>query len=128
MRRLDDDSYLDAALRQSLARRTAPSSLKANVLSRIRGESEREAQREARDRFPWQHPWRMHWALGTCAAAAVVALVWSALPLQEEPSNMEAVAMESADLQLAEVLQLAGSKWNRAQEIALSPIQENGND
>lgn len=128
MRRLEDDSYLDAALRQSLARRPAPPSLKAGVLSQIRRESHRDSQRTASDRFSWRLPWRMHWAIGTCAAVAAVALIWTTLPLWEEPSGRQPVAMGSPELQLAEVLQLAGSKWNRAQEIALSPIQENGND
>ena len=124
MRRQDDNAYLEAALRRSLPRRAAPSSLRARVLSEIRNERDLESERTLRGRFPW----RMHWAIGTCATAAVVALVWLTLPLRQDPSDVDAVAMESADRQLAEVLQLAGSKWNRAQEIALSPIQENGND
>lgn len=128
MRRLDDDNYLDAALRQSLARHSAPSSLKPKVLSQIRREMGRESQRADRGLVQWRLPFRMRWAIGTCAATAAVALIWANLPLREEPQAPPAVAMESAELQLAEVLQLAGSKWNRAQEIALSPIQEDGND
>ena len=128
MRRLDDDNYLDAALRQTLARHSAPSSLKPRVLSQIRREIGRESRRTARNLVAWRFPFRMHWAIGTCAATAAVALIWATLPLREEPPIPPAVAMESVELQLAEVLQLAGSKWNRAQEIALSPIQEDGND
>ncbi len=128
MRRQRDRSYLEAALRQTLARRPVPTSLGERVLAEIRAEPHRGSARSDHARF---HPWftmRMTWAFATCTAMAVVVLLLVALPIRQDRGAEEAAAMEAAEIELAEVLQLAGHKWNTAREAALSPIQENDND
>ena len=128
MRRQEDSRYLEAALRASLARQPAPKSLKPQVMARVRAESRREGVRTAPARpFRRLAAWKS-WALGTSAVAAAAALLLAVLPLRDTRTDAEAAAMESAGLELAEVLHMAGSEWNRAQQAALSPIQENGND
>ena len=128
MRRQEDSGYLEAALRASLARRPAPPSLKPQVMARVRAGSRREGVRTAPARpFRRIAPWKS-WALGTSAAVAAAALLLAVLPLRDTRPEAEAIAMESAGLELAEVLHMAGSEWNRARQAALSPIQEDGND
>ena len=128
MPRQEDSRYLEAALRASLASRPAPTSLKPQVMARVRAESRREGVGTAPARRFWRiTPWKS-WALGTSAAAAAAALLLAVLPLRNTRPEAEVVAMESAGLALAEVLHMAGSEWNRAQQAALSPIQEDGHD
>ena len=128
MRQQHDSGYLEAALRQSLARRRAPASLKARVMAGVRAEAAHGGHSPAGSRLTWLLRLRASWALGACAATAAAALLWAVLPLRVSRQEPVAVAVDSPGVELAEVLQLAGSKWTRAQEAALSPIQEDGHE
>ena len=128
MRQPEDSGLLEAALRLVLARRRVPSYLRGRVMDAVRAES---AGRPARSipaaRFAWPLP-RVAWTLGGCAAAGFAGLVLLVEPQRQDRVDAEAAALHAAELELAETLQLAGLKWNKAQEAALAPIQENRDD
>ncbi len=77
----------------------------------------READRPARLRSAPRRSFRLAWALAGCACAGVLLVVLVA-PDETQDLKAEAIAMQEAERELAEVLHLAGSKWVRAQEAA----------
>ena len=128
MRQPEDSGLLEAALRLVLARRRVPSYLRGRVMDAVRAESARGPARSAPAvRFAWPLP-RVAWTLGTCAAVGIAGVVLLVGPQRQDRVDAEATALHGAELELAEALQLAGLKWNKAQEAALSPIQENRDD
>ncbi len=128
MHQPDDSGLLKAALGLVLGRRRAPASLRGRVMAAVRAErAGSPARREPGRTFAWL-PRRANWAFGACAAAAVSALVLLVVPSPQDRIDSEEVALQGAELELAEALQLAGHNWNRAQEAALSPIQEDRDD
>lgn len=125
MHQQGDDSYLAEALRQSLVRRKVPPSFRARVMRVILADQRSGGHRPSPARFLWPANCAAGWALRASAAGiGAVLLLWSAVSLWEREPKSEAAKMEAAGTQLVEVLQLAGREWNRAQEAALSPIQE----
>lgn len=125
MRRQGGDSYLAEALRRSLVRRKVPSSFRARVMRAILADQRSGGNWPSPARFLWPVNFAAGWALRASAAGiGAVLLLWSAASLWEREPESEAARMEAAGTQLVEVLQLAGREWNRAQEAALSPIQE----
>ncbi len=126
MRRQDDSGCLEAALRHAMPRRPAPPGFSRRVMRVVRS-----GPRLQPPRGRWRRlivptfSTRARWTLASGVAAALLALtvpVWQSRP---EPAGS---ALEGSERELAEVLHMAGLEWNRAQEAALSPIQENQNE
>ena len=125
MRSQPDSTRLESDLRRVLARPPVPDGLGARVMSEIRREGLRGATAPRRGRsLPWRTP-RARWALAGCAFAAS-ALLSVAIPMWRENRGAERIAMEGHERQLAEVLWLAGSKWNEASRAAFPPLSEDG--
>ena len=129
MHPLEDSAHLEIKLRHTLQPQAVPHGMRDRVMARMHAETAQSVAGRSpsrsflggllRRRMP-----RML-ALGTCAAAILIVLV---LPRWQERRQAELMAMRSAERDLAEVLQLAGSKWNLAQQAAFSPEQDSRND
>ncbi len=123
MRPRDDNDVLEDSLRLAFGRRQVPASLRNRVMAAVRAAgTDQPVRRTSARAFGWL-PMRTSWGFGACAVMALGALVWLVGPPGKDQPDTEAVALDRAELELAEVLQLAGHKWNQAQEAALSPIQ-----
>lgn len=124
MSQWDDSRHLEEELRRVMARAQAPSGLGLRVMARIRD----EARRLAADPLPAPSPgkiwFRSGWALAACACVALLVTVF-AWPREEEGFQAHAAEMAEVERELVEVLQLAGSQWNRAQELAFPIGQDN---
>jgi hypothetical protein len=123
----DDSRHLEEELRRVMARSQTPSGLGLRVMARIRD----EARRPAEDLLPaassgkiW---FRGGWALAACACVALLVTIF-AWPREEEGFQANAADMAEVERELAEVLQLAGSQWNRAQELAFPIGQDKEHD
>ena len=129
MHRHDKSSQLEPQLRRSLTRRAAPSGFTDGVMQRIRAEASRDPQAVRPARSLGLTGFRMSFprAVAACACAAAVVLAL-AFPGWQSRRQAESVAMQAAERELAEVLQLAGVGWVRAQEAAFSPLQDKDND
>lgn len=121
MRRPDDSGPLEAELRLTLRRRPAPFGLSAQVMERVRAEPERPAAALRKLCARWLQ-FRMAWP--ALAAGAALVLVAVAVPLWQRHRAARGAAPPVAERELAEVLQLAGQSWNRAQAAAFAPKQE----
>ena len=120
MRSQPDSDRLASELRRVLVRPQLPDGLTARVMSEIRREgSPRPAVSKRRWTFSGRFAWA-GWALAGCAAGAFV-LFAVATPEWREGRRAEQPAMVGHERQLAEVLHLAGSKWNQAQRAAFPP-------
>ena len=126
MHRHDKSSQLEAQLRRSLTRRAAPVGFSDGVMQRIRGDGVRDVPTRRFFGLPNLRISRPR-ALAACACTAAV-LVGLAVPSWHTRRQAESVAMQAAGRELAEVLQLAGLSWVRAQEAAFSPLQEQDDD
>lgn len=129
MHRHDVNSQLEAQLRRSLTRRAAPSGFSDGIMRGIRAEASRDPQVERPAPNLGLPGFRMSFprVLAACACAATV-VVALAFPGWQTRRQAESVAMQTAERELAEVLQLAGIGWVRAQEAAFSPLQEKDDD
>ena len=123
----DDSRHLEEELRRVMARSQTPSGLGLRVMARIRD----EARRPAEDLLPaassgkiW---FRGGWALAACACVALLVTIF-AWPREEEGLQAQAADMAEVERELVEVLQLAGSQWNRAQELAFPIGQDKEHD
>ncbi len=123
----DDSRHLEEELRRVMARSQTPSGLGLRVMARIRD----EASRPAEDLLPaassgkiW---FRGGWALAACACVALLVTIF-AWPREEEGLQAQASDMAEVERELVEVLQLAGSQWNRAQELAFPIGQDKEHD
>ena len=123
----DDSSHLEAELRRVMARPPAPPRLGLQVMARIRAEARRQAEGPQRVPASGRLWFRMAWGLGACACIALLVATF-ALPREEEDLQAQAVEMAQVERELAEVLQLAGSQWNRAQASAFPQGQNNEDD
>ena len=129
MHRHDKSSQLEPQLRRSLTRSAAPAGFSGGVMRRIRADAGRAAREAPSRRFlrlpnlRISHPR----VLAACACTAAV-LVGLTVPGWHTRRQAESVAMQAAERELAEVLQLAGVGWVRAQEAAFSPLQDKDND
>ncbi len=124
MRSQQDSSLVESVLRRSLVRRPAPVGFTDRVMAAIR---EERRPRPLKRNLAWFFPkisFRMGFALTGCVCAAMV-LFTLGLPTGREDRNAEQAALHGAERELAEVLQLAGNKWNQAQEAAFSPRMDN---
>ena len=129
MHRHDENSQLEAQLCRSLTRRAAPVGFSAGVMERIRAEAGRDGRETPPRRFFGLPNLRISRprALAACACTAAV-LIGIVVPGWHTRRQAESLAMQAAERELAEVLQLAGIGWVRAQEAAFSPLQEQDND
>ncbi len=123
-----DDPGLERELRRLLARARPPAGFRARVMRRIRDEGEDRAPRK----------FGLWWlqlallrrgalALAVCACC-VLLLAVLAIPDPSDHRASEDRAATVAERELAEVLQLAGSQWVRAQNVAFGPDEEISDD
>lgn len=123
----DDSSHLEAELRRVMARRPAPPQLGLRVMAKIRAEARQQAEdprRAARSGRLWS---RSRWALAAFACAALLVLVF-ALPRERDGIQSQPMEMAAGERELAEVLHLVGSQWNRAQASAFPTGQDHQHD
>ena len=125
MRRQHDSSLVESALRRNLVRPQVPAGFAERVMAGIRDEGRRKPV-EREFAFP-RLSFRTSLALTSCAGLAMLLF---AVSRSAEPNAQrgQSVALNGAARELAEVLHLAGNKWNQAQEAALSPRLDNDND
>ena len=129
MQQNNESSQLEGQLQRSLTRRAAPSDFSDRVMQRVRSEEGRGSHAAAPARFFGRTGIRISVprALAACACAAAV-LIALAFPGWQSRRQEDLVARQSAERDLAEVLQLAGHGWVRAQAAAFSPLQDKEND
>lgn len=127
MRRQHDSSLVESALRRNLVRPLAPVGFTEHVMAGIRDEGLHEPFKPKRAWRFSKPSFRMACAL-TCCACAAMLLFTLGLPTGREDRKAEQVALHGTERELAEVLQLAGNKWNQAREAAFSPRLDNDND
>ena len=123
----DDSSQLEAELRRVMVRRPAPLQLGARVMANIRAEARHQSEdprQAARSGKLW---FRSGWALAAVACAALLVIVF-ALPRERNENQSQAMEMAGGERELAEVLHLVGSQWNRAQASAFPIGQDNEHD
>lgn len=118
----DDSRHLEEDLRRVMARSQAPPGLGLRVMARIRDEARRPAANPLPAPFSGKIWFRSGWALAACACVALLVTIF-AWPREEEDLQAQATEMAQVERELVEVLQLAGSQWNRAQELAF-PIEQ----
>lgn len=123
----DDSRHLEQELRRVMARSQAPSGLGLRVMARIRDEARRSAEDSLQAASSGKIWFRGGWALAACACVALLVTIF-AWPKEEEGLQAQAADMAEAERELVEVLQLAGSQWNRAQELAFPPGQDKDHD
>lgn len=127
MRQRNDSDLLELELGRGLTRRAAPVGLHDRIMERIRSEPVLSGTVRRPNRVPNRLPFRSSWALATACGVTGIVLALSAWVWQEN-HEAERLAFRGAERELAEVLQLAGSKWNQAQEAAFAPRQGSTND
>ncbi len=127
MRQRNDSHPLELELGRSLTRRSAPPGLTDRVMARIRSEPVASGAAPRLRRASNGLPFRWSWALTTSCGVAGLVLALSTW-IWHENREAERIAFQSAERELAEVLQLTGSNWNRAQEAAFAPRQGSNND
>ena len=123
----DDSSHLEAELRRAMLQRPAPPQLRARVMANIRAEARRQTEdprQAARSGKLW---FRSGWALAAVACAALLVIVFT-LPRERIENQSPAMEMARGERELAEVLHLVGSQWNRAQASAFPTGQDNEHD
>ncbi len=123
----DDSRHLEQELRRVMARSQAPSGLGLRVMARIRDEARRSAEDSLQAASSGKIWFRGGWALAACACVALLVTIF-AWPKEEEGLQAQAADMAEAERELVEVLQLAGSQWNRAQELAFPTGQDKDHD
>lgn len=123
----DDSRHLEEELRRVMARSRAPSGLGLRVMARIRDEVRRPAADAPPARSAGKIWFRGGWALAACACVALLVTVF-AWPRDEEGLQAHAPELAEVERELVEVLQLAGSQWNRAQELAFPIGQDEEHD
>ena len=123
----DDSRHLEQELRRVMARSQAPSGLGLRVMARIRDEARRSAEDSLQAASSGKIWFRGGWALAACACVALLVTIF-AWPKEEEGLQAQAADMAEAERELVEVLQLAGSQWNRAQELAFPIGQDKEHD
>ncbi len=123
----DDSSHLEAELRRVMARRPAPPQLGLRVMANIRAEAQRRAEDPRQAARPGKLWFRSGWALAAVACAALLVIVF-ALPRERDEIQSQAMEMAGGERELAEVLHLVGSQWNRAQASAFPLGQDNEHD
>lgn len=122
----DDSRHLEEELRRVMERSQAPSGLGLRVMARIRDEARRPAEDSLEAASSGKIWFRGGWALAACACVALLVTIF-AWP-KEEGLQAHAADMAEAERELVEVLQLAGSQWNRAQELAFPIGQDKEHD
>lgn len=122
----DDSRHLEQELRRVMARSQAPSGLGLRVMARIRDEARQPAADSLRTASSGRIWFRGGWALAACACVALLVTIF-AWP-KEEGLQAHATDMAEVERELVEVLQLAGSQWNRAQELAFPIGQDKEHD
>ena len=123
----DDSRHLEEELRRVMARPQAPAGLGLRVMARIRDEVRRPAADPLRAPSSGKIWFRSGWALGACACVALLVSIFG-WPREEEGLQAHAAEMAEVERELVEVLQLAGSQWNRAQELAFPTGQDEEHD
>ena len=123
----DDSRHLEQELRRVMARSQAPSGLSLRVMARIRDEARRPAGDSLQAASSGKAWFRGGWALAACACVALLVAIF-AWPSEDEGLQAQAADMAKVERELVEVLQLAGSQWNRAQELAFPIGQDNEHD
>ena len=123
----DDSRHLEEELRRVLARSQAPSGLGLRVMARIRDEVRRPAEDPLQVASSGKTWFRGGWALAACACVALL-VAFFASTKEEEGLQAHAADMAEVERELVEVLQLAGSQWNRAQELAFPVGQDEEHD
>lgn len=123
----DDSRHFEEELRRVMARSQAPSGLGLRVMARIRDEASRPAEDLLSAASSGKIWFRGGWALAACACVALLVTIF-AWPREEEGLQAQAADMAEVERELVEVLQLAGSQWNRAQELAFPIGQDEEND
>lgn len=123
----DDSRHLEQELRRVMARSQAPPGLGLRVMARIRDEARRPAEDSLQAASSGKIWFRGGWALAACACVALLVTIF-AWPREEEGLQAQAADMAEVERELVEVLQLAGSEWNRAQELAFPIGQDKEHD
>ena len=123
----DDSRHLEEELRRVMARSQTPSGLGLRVMARIRDEASRPAEDLLEAASSGKIWFRGGWALAACACVALLVTIF-AWPREEEGLQAQASDMAEVERELVEVLQLAGSQWNRAQELAFPIGQDKEHD
>lgn len=125
MRRPHDDSLVESALRRNLVRHPAPFGFTERVMGGIH---EERRPKPLQTGLPFRRlSMRMGIGLTGCACLAMM-LFTVGRPTDRNEHMAEQAALDVAALQLVDALQLAGNKWNQAQEAALSPGLENDDE
>lgn len=124
----DDSSHLEAELRRVMARPPAPPRLGLQVMARIRSEARRQPEGPQHVPVSGRLWFRMAWALGAGACIAMLVATFAFPREEQEEFQARAAEMAQVERELVEVLQLAGSQWNRAQASAFPQGQNNEDD
>ena len=127
MRHRRDTSQAEARLRRALVREAVPDGFSARVMAAVRSEG-RLAPAAKKPRWSLPRPsQRLVWAMGGCTCALALFFVASERAVQDSLDPAQ-VATHGSERDLAEVLQLAGSKWIKAQEAAFPPGLDSDDD
>ncbi|MDE0104462.1 MAG: hypothetical protein OXN89_18975 [Bryobacterales bacterium] len=128
MSRQHADSGLERNLRRLLRRTPPPVGFRARLMRRIAATAEVRSRKGIRmPPFRLPMPTRRVWAFAGLAFACTLLAVLAGLGTGPTGNPTE-TAEARAERELAEVLQLAGSQWLRAQQAAFDPPQEYAND
>ena len=127
MSQWDDSRHLEQELRHVMTRSQAPSGLGLRVMAQIRDEARRPAEDPLQRPASGQAWFRGWWALAACACAALLVTIF-AWPGKKDGLQGHAAEMADVERELVEVLQMAGSQWNRAQELAFPLVQDEEHD
>ena len=119
-RRQHSSSHVELALRRTLVRQPPPADMTERIMAGIREDSVRVPAGGARYRWLPRPSMRLAWAVAGCACAAAW-LFTVDLPVRDVNRNAERIVLQGVERDLAEVLHLAGNKWNQAREAAFSP-------
>ena len=127
MRHQHDTRPVEAQLRRTLVREPAPPGLSSRVMAVVRHEGRQRPEARSPWLWPQRPSQRLVWAMGacTCALALFLAVSERSVPDRLNPAQ---IATAGAERDLAEVLQLAGSKWNQAREAAFPPGLDSDDD
>ncbi len=128
MSRQHADSGLERDLRRLLRRTPPPAGFRSRLMRRIAAAAEAGSRKGARTP-PFRLPTasRRVWAFAGLAFACALLAVLAGTGTGPTGNSRETVEAR-AERELAEVLQLAGSQWLRAQQAAFDPPQEHAHD
>ena len=118
---------VERALGRTLVRQPPPAGMTERIMAGMQSDGVRVVATAKTDSWLRWPSLRITGAIAGCACAAAL-LLTVGLPFREANRKVDQVVLQGAELELAEVLHLAGNKWNQAREAALSPGRDEDYD